>query len=207
MGNRLQTSIPRDHCHTETYSGKENSDSPLWHPSLNQSTTKKKFQDTIFALINVTHKNSWYDQLPVKPQIFRSAGYPKNVSPVAHLMSLRIHVKNIPKWKRRKQNIFSQMISFQHWTLWCNCKTHSRWKLLKRSKVKKKICSIVTLLGMFVMLLLFHLSLGDGQCSWNLNIIKAFQGPLPKKLETSRAKVQTLRKGGEKKSWCQQLVW
>lgn len=139
------------------------------------------------------------DQLPVKPQIFRSAGYPKNVSPVAHLMSLRIHVKNIPKWKRRKQNIFSQMISFQHWTLWCNCKTHSRWKLLKRSKVKKKICSIFTLLGMFVMLLLFHLSLGDGQCSWNLNIIKAFQGPLPKKLETSRAKVQTLRKGGEKK--------
>lgn len=71
----------------------------------------------------------------------------------------------------------------------------------------KKICSIFTLLGMFVMLLLFHLSLGDGQCSWNLNIIKAFQGPLPKKLETSRAKVQTLKKGGEKKSWCQQLVW
>lgn len=62
----------------------------------------------------------------------------------------------------------------------------------------KKICSIFALLGMFVMLLLFHLSLGDGQCSWNLNIIKAFQGPLPKKLETSRAKVQTLRKGGEK---------
>lgn len=62
----------------------------------------------------------------------------------------------------------------------------------------KKICSIFALLGMFVMLVLFHLSLGDGQCSWNLNIIKAFQGPLPKKLETSRAKVQTLRKGGGK---------
>lgn len=32
-------------------------------------------------------------------------------------------------------------------------------------KVKKKKCCIFTLLGMFVMLLLFHLSLGDGQCS------------------------------------------
>lgn len=34
----------------------------------------------------------------------------------------------------------------------------------REARLKKKYC-IFTLLGMFVMLLLFHLSLGDGQCS------------------------------------------
>ena len=166
MGSTRQSSIQQGRCHTETCSVRVNLDFPLWHPSWNQSKIRSQKCGKKYSKINTQNLNIQIQKCPLRTK--HNGSFPG---------------QNIP------DDALEKISSSKNLQL-CNGLYDVKAKLhcLQKSSLEAGKNVILSVLIMLVMPSLFHLSRGDGQCSWKLNIIKAFQGLLPKKLETSRTK-------------------